>query len=529
MGYRDASGWHMVVKSNKPVQLKPGTAYDMLVAVNGTNVTVSVAGVNWFTYTFAPRLEDGEPQPLSRGLVGFGLDGSKGTVDNFTVQVLPPDWTLNVTDGQDSSTGLLDGGATTGTWTEAGGLTTVSAPANTNALRLANLGTEIAVDSIIELEAKLKITSASGLAGIAFDVYSDTDFKFVAVDEAGDRILVGHHSSRDGWVIDRSFARTIAAGADVTLKLVSNGASLSVYANGSLVGSHAFNAALVDGNFGLMARGASAQFDSFTLRANDRALAGYTLPQASTVQLLQADSVGQGAHGPALTAEQAQSLFDAAVRRLDLGDDPALLAALSRVHLRIEDLGGAAIASWQDDGVITLDIDAAGHGWFVDLTPDVDEEFDPSGFALPGLAAQRMDLLSALVHELGHASGLHHGDTPWMADTLATGQRSAPAYGLPLSPVVPSVPPHGLWPYGLPLMAAPEATAATARAPAPSIDWTLGGASGAALATAPAGKGNWVRDFTQHLGQGEAQRNPNASLRVQLPVSASAAPKATLR
>ena len=179
--------------------------------------------------------------------------------------------------------------------------------------------------------------------------------------------------------------------------------------------------------------------------------------------------------------------------------------------------------------MITLDIDAAGNGWYVDLTPDTDEEFDASGFALPGLASQRMDLLSALVHELGHASGLHHGDTPWMTDTLGLGQRSAPAYGLPLSPVMPSVAPQGLWPYGLPLMAAPEATAATGHAPAPSIDWTLGGAKAVALATAPAGKTGWVRDFTQHLGQGEAQRNPNAGLRVQLPVSASAAPRATLR
>ena len=61
MGYRDASGWHQVIKSNKPVLLKPGTAYQMLVAINGTNVTVSVAGVNWFSYTFAPRIVEGEP------------------------------------------------------------------------------------------------------------------------------------------------------------------------------------------------------------------------------------------------------------------------------------------------------------------------------------------------------------------------------------------------------------------------------------------------------------------------------------
>ena len=51
MGYRDASGWHQVAKSNKPVQLKAGITYDVLVAVNGTNVTVTVevfSCVNFF-------------------------------------------------------------------------------------------------------------------------------------------------------------------------------------------------------------------------------------------------------------------------------------------------------------------------------------------------------------------------------------------------------------------------------------------------------------------------------------------------
>lgn len=68
---------------------------------------------------------------------------------------------------------------------------------------------------------------------------------------------------------------------------------------------------------------------------------------------------------------------------------------------------------------VVIDADAAGHGWFVDATPFLDEEFS-GGLDTP--AAGRMDLLSAVFHELGHMVGLEHGDGA-MAATLATGSR----------------------------------------------------------------------------------------------------------
>ena len=60
-------------------------------------------------------------------------------------------------------------------------------------------------------------------------------------------------------------------------------------------------------------------------------------------------------------------------------------------------------------GTVTIDADAAGYGWFVDETPFDDEEFDPFGNSLVATdddAIGRMDLLTAVFHELGHMLGL---------------------------------------------------------------------------------------------------------------------------
>ena len=83
-----------------------------------------------------------------------------------------------------------------------------------------------------------------------------------------------------------------------------------------------------------------------------------------------------------------------------------------------------------DGSTITLDLDAAGHGWFVDATPRDAVEFslclgtDHLG-AVPGSAAAgAMDLLTVLLHEIGHWAGYDHdAGIALMAPVLGTGQR----------------------------------------------------------------------------------------------------------
>jgi hypothetical protein len=83
-----------------------------------------------------------------------------------------------------------------------------------------------------------------------------------------------------------------------------------------------------------------------------------------------------------------------------------------------------------DGSTITLDLDAAGHGWFVDATPRDASEFalvlgtDRLG-ATPGTAAAgEMDLLTVLLHEIGHWAGYEHDSgIAVMSPVLGAGQR----------------------------------------------------------------------------------------------------------
>jgi hypothetical protein len=93
-------------------------------------------------------------------------------------------------------------------------------------------------------------------------------------------------------------------------------------------------------------------------------------------------------------------------------------------------------ANGQDsNAIITLSSTAAGYGWFIDLTPSDNAEFLPTSnpfewIARPGSEAEgRMDLLTVLLHEYGHAAGLDHSadSHDLMASTLLPSVRRRPS------------------------------------------------------------------------------------------------------
>jgi hypothetical protein len=82
--------------------------------------------------------------------------------------------------------------------------------------------------------------------------------------------------------------------------------------------------------------------------------------------------VGQG-RGPTLRASQLQPLLAEAVTRWQAaGVDTSALAG---VEVRVADLPGSTLGTADAGaGVIWLDVDAAGWGWYVDATPGDDGE-----------------------------------------------------------------------------------------------------------------------------------------------------------
>ncbi|MBY0524350.1 MAG: pre-peptidase C-terminal domain-containing protein [Gemmataceae bacterium] len=167
------------------------------------------------------------------------------------------------------------------------------------------------------------------------------------------------------------------------------------------------------------------QIDNFGT-VGDQAVAGtwqYGLPQ-----LLAGPEVsGSGASG--LTADALPAIIAAALQRWrTIGLSDRQVARLAGLHFGIVDLPVGWLGEYVGGTEILLDVNAGGHGWFIDDTPDADEEFDLNGQAAIGGAVNRVDLLTVVMHEMGHALGSGPTDANRaiarvMAEALAPGQR----------------------------------------------------------------------------------------------------------
>jgi len=105
---------------------------------------------------------------------------------------------------------------------------------------------------------------------------------------------------------------------------------------------------------------------------------------------------------------------------------PVVESDTSVVTIVIVDLPGSQLASTTGNTVY-LDHDAAGWGWFVDTTPLDSSEFSEENGRLlassTSLASGRIDLVSVLMHELGHVAGLEHTEEGLMSAIILPGER----------------------------------------------------------------------------------------------------------
>lgn len=140
-----------------------------------------------------------------------------------------------------------------------------------------------------------------------------------------------------------------------------------------------------------------------------------------------------------LHVSRVELLAEAALARWTAaGLNAEQIAALGQVEYRVADLQDGKLGS-AEGWTITLDVDAGGQGWFVDATPDVDEEFASTSTATrleatTLSAGGGVDLLSILMHEQGHVLGLpdiyaSHASDDLMHGYFSVGERRLPTLG----------------------------------------------------------------------------------------------------
>jgi hypothetical protein len=162
-------------------------------------------------------------------------------------------------------------GPSSGSWSQSNGRDIGSAAANAYALTSVDLGINSDPADTVEANATLNTT---GIGGVAFDIYASNDFKFAALDVAGQRVIVGHVDPKRGLVYDMTFATTLVAGTDYVLDVVLKDTVATVTVNGNVLGSYSYNAGTADGKVGLVTFGATTSVDRFELKTNDSAFVG---------------------------------------------------------------------------------------------------------------------------------------------------------------------------------------------------------------------------------------------------------------
>ena len=128
-------------------------------------------------------------------------------------------------------------------------------------------------------------------------------------------------------------------------------------------------------------------------------------------------------------------IVEAAIQRwAEAGATAEQLEAMRSTIVVVANLQGLQLGT-SAAGEIVIDHNAAGFNWFIDSTPDDDSEYAGDGTRLAAtpntVAALRVDLLTTVMHELGHQIGLEDNYASGDSDELMFGSIMAGERRLP--------------------------------------------------------------------------------------------------
>ncbi|MBL8826329.1 MAG: hypothetical protein JNM18_05040 [Planctomycetaceae bacterium] len=141
-----------------------------------------------------------------------------------------------------------------------------------------------------------------------------------------------------------------------------------------------------------------------------------------------------------LTSAQLQPIVNAAVDRWTAtGLTGEQISTLKSTQFVVTNLDGANALGLTTPGLVQVDDNGAGRGWFIDQTPGDNSEFRQFVSltelnATEGAAADHYDLLTLVMHELGHVLGLDDFDADLrdgdvMTGEMGVGTRRMPIFG----------------------------------------------------------------------------------------------------
>ena len=254
----------------------------------------------------------------------------------------------------------------------------------------------------------------------------------------GIEVDAGNNPSADDAVFLNIFGNTSAG---------TNGAlGIGLYKQGNVATTNDFGIFDAPGGPTLASSPTNAQVEAFLASLNTSTVEIFNgsnfIRDTTFAPTLIAAAGGVQASSPTpgethLTQAQLDSVVAAAIGQwAAAGATAEQLAALHATTFSVSNLSDNTIGE-QTPGHITIDADAAGHGWFVDPTPNDNSEFthaqnaagtdlltDPSN-----AAAGHLDLLTTVTHELGHVLGLDDVNSPTddlMYIDLVDGERRLP-------------------------------------------------------------------------------------------------------